>query len=150
LHHAQCCSCSVIVAAIVLRVVLQSWEGEVGHVSVGKGGGRWKVGACCTVRWKRKKNYIQSQINIFVFLNLCEFASWCTHMPLPSNPDHMVTPGLYHMVSILSPQFFPCNQRLGSDTGHQNKLIATILVSWALNLGVGQSPRIYFFKVCLF
>jgi hypothetical protein len=61
-----------------------------------------------------------------------------------------VTPGLYYVVSILSPQFFPHNQRPGLDIGHQNKLIGTILVSQVLNLGVGQSPRIYFFRVCLF
>ena len=54
LHHVQCRGCGVIVAAIVLRVMLQLWEGEDGHVSVGKGGGRWEVGECCIVRWKRK------------------------------------------------------------------------------------------------
>ncbi len=38
----QCHSCSVVVAAIVLHVMLQSWEGEDGRVSIGKGGGRWE------------------------------------------------------------------------------------------------------------
>jgi hypothetical protein len=40
--------------ASALRVVLQSWEGEDGHASVGKGGGRWESAA-----QEKKKKYIQ-------------------------------------------------------------------------------------------
>jgi hypothetical protein len=49
----------------------------------------------------------------------------------------MVTPGLYHVVSISAPRFFPRNRRPGSDPEHQNTSIGGILVSLALNLGGG-------------
>src|SRR6266851_3391124 len=54
LCHVQCRSCGVVVAAVVLCVMLRLWKEEDGHVSIGKGGGRWEVGECCAVRWKRK------------------------------------------------------------------------------------------------
>src|SRR6266853_854357 len=47
LCHVQCRSCGVVVAAIVLCVMLWLWKEEDGHVSIGKGGGRWEVGECC-------------------------------------------------------------------------------------------------------
>ena len=53
LCHVQCRSCGVVVAAVVLCVMLRLWKEEDGHVSIGKGGGRWEVGECCAVRWKR-------------------------------------------------------------------------------------------------
>jgi hypothetical protein len=52
LRHVWCYGHSytlhgVVVAVILLHVMLQSWwwlalEGEEGHVSIGKGGGRWQ------------------------------------------------------------------------------------------------------------
>ncbi len=118
LHHVQCHG----IAAIAPRAVLQLWCCSCSHCAAcdvavvgGRGWlcvhwqGRWEVGGgrvlCSEVEKKNKTTY-NLRINIFVFLNLCEFASWCVHVPLPwtlPDPDHMVTPSLYHMVSILSP-----------------------------------------------
>jgi len=53
-----CCGCSVVVAAFVLHAVLWSWEGEVGYVSIGKGGGRWKVGVLRSEVEKKKLHTI--------------------------------------------------------------------------------------------
>ncbi len=171
LHCVQCHSCCVAwgVAAIVPCAVSQLWCCSCSRCAVcdvavveGRGWpcvyrqGRWEVGGGRVLRSeveKKNKTTYNLRINIFVFLNLCEFVSWCVHAPLPwmlPDPNRVVTPSLYHVVSILSPRSFPCNWRLGLDTGHQNKSIGTILVSWALNLGVGQSLRIYSFKECLF
>ncbi len=134
--------------ASVLHVVLRSWEGEDGHMSISKGGGRWES----TVQWGGKEKKIHTSIllwiNIFVSLSL-----WVSVRAFAMDTAWLITwwdPDLYHMVSISSPQFFPHNWRPGSDTEHQNKLIGGIFESRALNLGVGWSLRIYFLQVCLF
>jgi hypothetical protein len=56
-----CCGCGVVVAAFVLHAVLRLWEGEVGRVSVEKGGGRWKVGVLHSEVEKKKKLHTISE-----------------------------------------------------------------------------------------
>jgi hypothetical protein len=92
-------------------------------------------------------------IGFLKYLRICKFVSWRAHthaLDAAQSSSHGGTPNLYHIVSISSSQFFLCNQRPGLETGHQNTLIGSILESQALNLWLGQSPRMYFFKVCLF
>ena len=75
------------------------------------------------------------------------------HAPVPYTLPSSITrslPGLYHVVSISPPRFFPRSRRPGSETGLQKTSIGDILESQVSNLGAGRSPRIQFFKVSLF
>jgi len=87
-------------------------------------------------------------IGFLKYLQICKFASWHTHaraMDAAWSSSRGGTPDLYHVVSISSSRFFPCNWRPGLETGHQNTSIGWHFGVTGTKYGVGTISKDIFF-----